>query len=50
MTIPHEFVVVSASFCPGDRHFIAGTTCGHIVLGDVSLGTLTQVEKVGEEK
>ncbi|CAG7719401.1 unnamed protein product [Allacma fusca] len=49
LTIPHEYPIVSASFCPGDRHFIAGSTSGHLILGDISTGVITQVEESGSD-
>ena len=50
LSIPHEYAVVCAAFCPGDRHFIAGSTCGHLIMGDISTGNITQVEESGSEK
>jgi len=50
LTIPHEHPVVCCAFCPGDRHFVAGTTDGLLIMGDVSIGAITQIHKGGDDK
>lgn len=49
LTIHHEYPVVCCKFCPGDRHFIAGSTDGNLILADVSTGSIIQVESGGAE-
>ncbi|CAL8082924.1 unnamed protein product [Orchesella dallaii] len=49
LSILHEYPVLCVKFCPGDRHFVAGTSCGKLLVGDIPLGKITHVEPCGND-
>lgn len=48
-TITHEYPLDCCKFCPGDRHFIAGASSGHLIMGDFAQNKITQAELLNND-